>query len=57
MSTREELERAITALEEELQERRAALPIHCVRPAQFQAIEELEEQIEARKEELKSLGR
>lgn len=55
MPTREELEEQIATLEEELREREAALPIHSVRPAQFQAIEELEERIRAKGEVLKNL--
>jgi len=55
MPTREELEQEIAASEEELREREAALPIHSVRPAQFQAIEELEERIRAKREVLKNL--
>ena len=55
MPTREELEQEIVALEEELRERKAALPIHSVRPAQFEAIEELEERIGAKREVLKNL--
>lgn len=54
--TREELERELKALEEELREREAALPIHSVRPEQFEAIEELEERIRAKREALKNLG-
>jgi len=55
MPTREELEQEIATLEEELRERKAALPIHSVRPAQFEAIEELEERIRAKREVLKNL--
>ena len=49
MPTREELEQEIAALEEELRERKAALPIHSVRPAQFETIEELEERIRVKR--------
>lgn len=55
MLRREELEREIAALEEELKERKASLPIHSVRPEQFEAIEDLEERIRAKKEALKNL--
>ena len=55
MPTREELEQEIVALEEELRERKAALPIHSVPPAHFEAIEELEERIGAKREVLKNL--
>ena len=55
MPTREELKQEIAALEEELRERKVALPIHSVRPAQFEAIEELEERIRAKREVLKNL--
>jgi len=55
MPTREELKQEIAALEEELRERKAALPIRSVRPAQFEAIEELEERIRAKREVLKNL--
>ncbi|HDL86002.1 MAG TPA: hypothetical protein ENH11_06720 [Candidatus Acetothermia bacterium] len=53
MPTREELKREIESLEEKLREREAALPIHSVRPGQFAALEELEEQI---REKRKLLG-
>ncbi len=55
MPTREELEQEIVALEEELRERKAALPIHSVPPPHFEAIEELEERIGAKREVLKNL--
>jgi len=54
-SARRELEQQIAALEKELQERNAALPVHSVRPSQLQAIERLEEEIEARRIELSGL--
>jgi hypothetical protein len=54
--TKEGLEQEIEALTEELKERKAALPVHSVRPAQFEAIEELEELIESKRKELKNLG-
>jgi len=55
MPTREELEQKIATWEEELRERKAALPIHSVRPAQFEVIEELEELIGTKREVLKNL--
>ena len=39
------LEEELQALNQELQERKAALPAHSVRPHQLQEIEELEERI------------
>lgn len=53
--SREELEGEIAALEEELREREAALPIHSIRPAQLEAIEELEEQIGKKRKLLKEV--
>jgi len=45
MPTREKIEQEIAALEKELGEREASLPVHSVRPEQIEAIEELEAQI------------
>ena len=53
---REELEENIKELKEELREREAALPAHSIRPHQLIAIEELEEEIAAKEEELDGLG-
>ena len=55
MPTREELEQEIAALERELKEREASLPIHSVRPGQIEAIEELEEQISEKRGLLKEV--
>lgn len=49
---REELEKEIRDLEEQLKERKAALPAHSIRPHQLLAIEELEDAIEEKKKEL-----
>jgi len=59
MPTREELKQEIEALEKELREREAALPIHSIRPGQIEAIEELEEQIREKwglLKEVKAMG-
>jgi phosphoribosylanthranilate isomerase len=53
---REELEKSIKDLKEELREREAALPAHSIRPHQLIAIEELEEEIVAKEKELECLG-
>jgi len=55
MLTREELEQEIAALERELKEREASLPVHSVRPGQIEAIEELEEQISEKRGLLKEV--
>lgn len=55
MLTREELKQEIAALEKELREREAALPIHSIRPGQIEAIEELEEQIREKRKSLKEV--
>jgi CHASE3 domain sensor protein len=52
MTTKEELEEEIKALEAELREREASLPAHSVRPQQLLAIEELETIISEKKKEL-----
>jgi hypothetical protein len=44
--TREELERELERLQAELEERKASVPIHSIRPHQLIEIEELEEAIE-----------
>ena len=51
----EQLKREIFRLKEEITEREAALPVHSLRPHQLMAIEELEEDIFLKQEELKSL--
>ena len=51
----EKLLEEIRRLEAEKAEREAALPVHSVRPHQIQAIEELEEEIDRKREELKKL--
>ena len=53
----EQLKSNIRRLEEEKAEREAALPVHSVRPHQLLVIEELEEEIERKKEELEKLER
>ena len=45
----------LNELKEELKEREASLPAHSVRPHQLIAIEELEETIEAKEMEIKSM--
>jgi hypothetical protein len=44
--TREALEREISRLRGKLEERRASIPIHSIRPHQLIEIEELEEAIQ-----------
>ena len=51
----EQLQEEIRRLKEEKAEREAALPAHSLRPNQLMAIEELEEAIFRKQEELKSL--
>ena len=53
---REDLEKSINDLKEELREREAALPAHSIRPHQLIAIEELEEEIVAKEKEFEYLG-
>jgi len=53
---REELEKSIKDLKDELREREASLPAHSIRPHQLIVIEELEEEIAAKEKELDSLG-
>lgn len=53
---REELEKSIKDLKEELREREASLPAHSIRPHQLIVIEELEEKIVAKEKELECLG-
>ena len=55
MPTREELKQEIAALEKELREREASLPVHSIRPGQIEAIEELEEQIREKRGLLKEV--
>jgi phosphoribosylanthranilate isomerase len=50
-----ELRQEIDALREELRERNAALPAHSVRPNQIMAIEEMEDEIEAKEKELEQI--
>ena len=45
----------IDRLKEELKQREAQLPAHSIRPPQILAIEELEEKIEQKKEQLRSV--
>lgn len=51
------LEQEIAALQQEKEEREKALPAHSVRPHQLLAIEELEEEIKRKEEELAGLRR
>ena len=51
----EELKMQIEKLKDHLQDREAALPAHSIRPHQIQIIEDLEEEISAKEEELRSL--
>jgi hypothetical protein len=50
-----ELQEDITSLKAELDERKAALPAHSVKPHQLIAIEELEEEISMKQEVLDAL--
>ena len=52
----EQLKEEIVRLKEELADREAAIPVHSVRPHQLMAIEELEDDIHRKQEELKSLA-
>ena len=51
------LHEEIRNLKDELRRREAAIPVHSVRPHQLQAVEDLEEQIEAKQRELRELER
>ena len=51
----EKLKKQIEELRDLLQDREAALPAHSVRPHQIQAIEELEDEIAEKEEELSGL--
>jgi hypothetical protein len=55
MASEEELEKEIMELEERLKDREDALPAHSVRPQQLLLIEELETNIEEKKNELARL--
>lgn len=50
-----ELVNEIDRLKDELKQREAQLPAHSIRPHQILAIEELEEKIKQKKEQLRSL--
>ena len=50
-----EMEAELVALEEELAERRAALPAHSLRPHQLQEIEELEDRIRELRQKIDAL--
>jgi uncharacterized small protein (DUF1192 family) len=50
------LREEIARLEAELAERKASMPRHSVRPHQLQAIEELEDRIAEKEQELERLG-
>jgi hypothetical protein len=51
----EQLQEEIRRLKEEKADREAALPAHSIRPHQLLIIEELEEEIGRKQEELKAL--
>ena len=51
----QKLQDEIRLLQQEKAEREAALPAHSIRPHQLLIIEELEEEIQRKEEELKSL--
>ena len=53
----EQVQKDILRVEAEKAEREAALPVHSVRPHQLMAIEELEDEIAQKREELKSLSK
>ncbi len=55
MKRKDELQKEIEKLKGLLRDREDALPAHSIRPHQIQAIEEIEEEIAAREEELKRL--
>ena len=50
-----DLEKEIGKLKAELDDRKAALPMHDATPQQWMAIEELEEEISKKKRELRNL--
>ena len=52
---KEELEKQIKELEEKLKDREDALPAHSVKPQQMLIIDELETEIEKKKNELAGL--
>jgi hypothetical protein len=54
---RDEIIEEIRRLQEELEQREAQLPAHSVRPHQIMALEELEETIKGKQEELHNLER
>lgn len=54
-TTETELERQIKNLEEKLKDREDALPAHSVKPQQMLIIDELEMEIEKKKDELSGL--
>jgi len=51
----EELQEDIAKLEREIKERLSALPAHSANPAMMQEIEELEEELKGKREELERL--
>ncbi len=53
---REDLQRELESLREELQGRKLSLPAHSIRPEQLLIIEELEEKIRGLEEKVKSSG-
>jgi len=55
MDKEEELEKQIKELEEKLKDREDALPAHSVKPNQMLIIDELETEIEKKKNELAGL--
>jgi chromosome segregation ATPase len=54
-SRRNQLANEIDRLKDELKQREAQLPAHSIRPHQILAIEELEEKIKQKKEQLRSV--
>ncbi len=54
--TKEKLEQEIERLKAQLDDRKAALPMHDATPQQWMAIEELEEKISQKKKEVKNLN-
>ena len=52
---KEKLQKEIENLKELLRDREAALPAHSIRPHQILAIEDLEDEIAAKEEELRGL--
>ena len=55
MNKEEELKKEIKELEEKLKDREDALPAHSVKPNQMLIIDELETEIEKKKDELAGL--